>query len=34
MTYLANILGHKKKNKLIEIFGNDHYKELYSDVKD
>ena len=34
MTYLANILEHKKKNKLIELFGNDHYKVLYSDVKD
>ena len=34
MTYLANILEHKKRNKLIEIFGNDHYKELFIDVKD
>ena len=33
MTYLANILQHPKKNKLKEIFGNSHYKELYNQAK-
>ena len=29
MCYIANILPHPQKNKLIEIYGNNHYKELY-----
>ena len=33
MTYLANILSHPQKNELIEIFGNNHFDELYKKVK-
>ena len=29
MCYIANILPHPQKNRLIEIYGNNHYKELY-----
>ena len=33
MTYLANILPHPQKNKLIQLFGNYHYEKLYEQVK-
>ena len=29
MTYLANILPHPQKNRLIQLFGNNHYEKLY-----
>ena len=34
MSYLAIILSHKNKNKLIETYGNNHYKELYERMKE
>ena len=33
MTYLANILPHPQKNRLIQLFGNYHYEKLYEQVK-
>ena len=32
MTYLANILTHPKKNRLILLFGNYHYEKLYKEA--
>ena len=33
MSYLAIILSHPNKNKLIQTYGNNHFKELYDKVK-
>ena len=33
MTYLANILPHPQRNKLIQLFGNQHYEKLYSQAQ-
>ena len=34
MTYLANILSHPKKRKLIERFGSNNYEKLYKQAKE
>ena len=33
MSYLAIILSHPNKNRLIETYGNNHYRELYDKVR-
>ena len=30
MTYLANLLTHPQKNKLIQFYGNDHFRRLFN----